>query len=117
MNSFHADLAHATLQFQAFGNVLIVGDFNTRLGKITGDTNPAGDWAKNKNAPFFEAYIDATQMKLLNQAFAYGKPTFVRASQRATSIIDLACCSPNLEVGKFAVDSLETGHSWHTTPL
>ena len=110
VNSFYADLAHATLQFQAFGNVLIVGDFNARLGKITGDTNPAGGWAKNKNAPFFEAYIDATQLKLLNQMRAYGKPTFVRASQRATSIIDLACCSPNLEVSNFAVEPLDTGH-------
>ena len=110
VNAFYAELAHATLQFQAFGNVLVVGDFNARLGKLTGDKKPAGAWAKNKNAPFFEAFIEATQMKLLNQAFAYGRPTFVRPSQRATSIIDLGCCSSDLEVGMFRVEPLDTGH-------
>ena len=54
VNEFFAELAHSTLQFGAFGNVMVLGDFNSRLGKITGDKNPAGAWAVNKNALFLK---------------------------------------------------------------
>ncbi len=112
VNEFYAHLAHDTLMYGAFGEVIVIGDFNSRLGEYTGDKTPSGDWATNKNAPLFFSYLEATNLKLLNRSQAYGTPTFVRPSQRATSIIDFVCASPSLEpeIREFKVGILDTGH-------
>ena len=111
VNSFFGILAHDVLMFSELGEVIVVGDFNARLGEITGDKTPKGDWATNGNANMFRSFLSATNMILLNSKLAYGKPTFVRPSKTATSIIDFALVSNRMaeKIGNFKVDILDTG--------
>ena len=111
VNSFYATLAHDVLQYSSVGEILLLGDFNSRLGSVTGDTTPDGKWATNKNCPLFQSFLAATDLELLNCKLAFGKPTFVRPSQNATSIIDFVLATPRLaaKISKFNVEVLDTG--------
>ena len=111
VNSFYAALAHDILMYGAMGEILVIGDFNSRLGKLTGDKNPAGAYTTNKNAPMFQSFVDATNLILLNSKLAHGVPTFVMPFQRASSIIDLVLASSPIAAGirDFSVDLKDTG--------
>ena len=93
---FYADLAHDVLTFSAFGEVLVVGDFNARLGELTGDRDRNGKFVTNKNAPHFFSFLEATSLTFLNKIHSYGQPTFLRPSKQANSIIDFGFASHGL---------------------
>ena len=120
VNSFYAALAHDVLMYSAEGEILLLGDFNSRLGEITGDITPNGKWATNKNFSLFQSFCTATGLDLINRKLAYGKPTFVRPAQSATSIIDFVLATPCLstEISNFCVEILDTGsHVAHNTSI
>ncbi|KAI7858778.1 Endonuclease/exonuclease/phosphatase [Circinella umbellata] len=62
-------------------NTIICGDFNARLGNITGDSifNPRGR--------LLQPWISSNSLTLWNKEKAYGQPTFLRHA--GSSIIDL----------------------------
>ena len=111
VNAFYGILAHDVLMHMELGEVIIVGDFNARLGKFTGDKTLKGEWAVNKNASLFRSFLTATNLKLMNRKLAYGKPTFVRPSAKASSIIDFVLTTAELDssITKFNMEVLNMG--------
>ena len=112
VTAFFSLLAHDSLMFSELGEILVMGDFNSRLGEYTGDRTSSGKWATNKNALAFRSYLEATNLVLLNREHAYGKPTFSRPGAASNSIIDFVLATPQLanKCAAFAIDVLDTGH-------
>jgi hypothetical protein len=63
--------------------VILIGDFNARLGLLTGDKIEP----KNINTINIQKIINKNKLKILNTIKHYGKPTFMR--NHGKSIIDL----------------------------
>ena len=53
------------------GNVLVFGDFNARLGDISGDI------ASSKTKSLFINFVETLGFCNLNQTIAFGKPSYV----------------------------------------
>ena len=99
VSSFFATLAHDVLVYSTMGEVLVLGDFNARLGKLTGDWLSNGKWATNTNTLGCQSFLEATNLTLLNGKHAYGIPTFSRPSANANSIIDFVLATEDLACG------------------
>jgi hypothetical protein len=86
----YAALLESCTRFMSKGEVLLVGDFNARLGPITGDKDTVNSNRKLLQSFFHSAFADGdnnTYHSLLNAAFGCkGIPT--RAENGRTSVID-----------------------------
>ena len=82
--SFWDELNRTTSEFQTFpGYCILAGDFNARLGEIT------GDHATNSNmGPFLEFLDSHPPLTNINALKTYGQFTFVNISNGNSSIID-----------------------------
>jgi exonuclease III len=107
---FYAELLDSCSQFASRGDVLLLGDFNARIGAISGDT------ATNANGPLFldflkSAFSDGEQNEfrcILNSAFGcHSVQTFQKRGQ--TSIIDYAITAPESlsRVAKFHIETVD----------
>lgn len=90
-------------------NTIICGDFNARMGELTGDKiwTPRGRSLRN--------WFDRQQLTLLNPSMAYGIPTFLsqRQSTILSSIVDFFLCTGPLPEAKMQVwteHSLSSDH-------
>ena len=75
-------LTRDTLKYAASGDVLILGDFNARLGDLT------GDHAENSSNEQFLAFLHTTKMVNLNIMHAKGEYTYQDDRRGGKSIID-----------------------------
>ena len=82
--SFYTELNRSTSQFQNLhGNCILAGDFNARIGRIS------GDHATNSNmGPFLEFLEDHPPLININTLKTYGHYTFINISNGNRSIID-----------------------------
>lgn len=92
--AFYADLLESCSTFAAIGEVLILGDFNARIGTVSGDL------ATNENGPLLIEFLRAAfadgeneaYQCLLNSTYGHhGSPTFRARGQ--TSIVDFIITS------------------------
>ena len=82
-SSFWKELDGSTSKFQLKpGHRILVGDFNARLGSIT------GDHAKNSNKQYLLNFIQDHSLVNLNSIRAYGQYTFHNINNGDRSIID-----------------------------
>lgn len=94
--------------FNTTPTVLALGDFNTRLGPITGDSRLTAP-----RASYFSNWLRANQVTLWNQVLSFGEPTF--ESNLGKSIIDYVISKNSIfsSVPTLSVDSelnLNTDH-------
>lgn len=84
-----------------YPNMILCGDFNARLGELTGDSvlNPRGR--------LLQQWTDTNQLAILNSSLSFGQPTWagVRQNQATTSIIDLFITNLSLSSPSLAIDS------------
>ena len=82
---------------------LLMGDFNARLGVITGDHNHA----YNKNSKHLRRVLHQHSLDVVNSKFARGSITFVKQQKgkKASSIIDLAISNnTHQHISKFFIN-------------
>ena len=82
ISEFYEVLTRDTLKYAAAGDVLLLGDFNARLGDLT------GDHAVNSNKEEFLAFLHTTKMINLNIIHAKGEYTYQDDRRGGKSIID-----------------------------
>lgn len=93
--AFYAELLDSCTQFNLTGDVLLLGDFNARLGAVSGDkgTNQNGPLLLDFLRSAFSDGQDNHFQCLLNSTFGcQGFPTFAKRGQQ--SIIDYAITGP-----------------------
>ncbi|KAI8365897.1 Endonuclease/exonuclease/phosphatase, partial [Radiomyces spectabilis] len=80
-------------------NTILCGDFNARMGDIT------GDYASNTRGTMLHRWLTDRNLTLLNSTLSYGTPTFLsmRHSRPVSSIIDffitdLPLTSPSIDI-------------------
>lgn len=92
----YASLLETCSRYQSKGEVLLVGDFNARLGSITGDKDTITSNGKLLQSFLHSAFADGESgayLSLLNTAFdCKGLPT--RCENGRTSIIDYLITAP-----------------------
>ena len=82
-SAFYDELNGTTAKFQEKpGHRIIVGDFNARLGSVT------GDHSFNSNQKVFTEYINNRALRNINVIKAYGQYTFHNITTGDRSIID-----------------------------
>ena len=82
ISEFYEQLTQDTLKYTANSDVLILGDFNARLGLLT------GDHAENSNKEEFLAFLHTTKMSNLNLLHIKGEYTYQDDCRGGKSIID-----------------------------
>ena len=82
IDNFYDELNTTIPRFQSKGHVLLVGDFNARLGVIT------GDHASNRNKEPFLNCLDEHRLTNVNVTHCWGQYTFENQSNLSRSIID-----------------------------
>lgn len=73
-------------------DTIICGDFNARLGPLTGDMAPNGSYVTNTRGVNFRTWLEDNELTVLNSSLSYGIPTFFKGSannDERSSIIDL----------------------------
>ena len=87
------DKLHVDFNFYSRkGSVICFGDFNTRLGKITGDRSVSGNFVKNRNFDNFMGFLNGIDGVILNSRFACGQytNTHTKGKKGGRSIVDFA---------------------------
>ena len=82
ISSFYEELNSAISSFRSHGHVILVGDFNARLGQMT------GDHASNRNMTPFLDCLEEHCLTNVNITHCYGQYTFENQSNGSRSIID-----------------------------
>ncbi|CAO3611956.1 unnamed protein product [Mucor hiemalis] len=84
-----------------YPNMILCGDFNARLGDLTGDS------VMNPRGRLLQQWTDTNQLAILNSSLSFGQPTWagVRQNQATTSIIDLFITNLSLSSPSIAIDS------------
>jgi exonuclease III len=94
--SFYAALLESCTSFMSKGDILLVGDFNARLGQISGDRGEANSNGKLPLSLLRSAFADGedeTYVSLLNCFFGC-RGLLTREESGKTSIIDYIITSP-----------------------
>ena len=109
---FYQELNRTTSKFQNLpGYCILVGDFNARIGKIS------GDHATNSNmGPFLEFLEDHPPLSNINVSKTYGQYTFINVSNGNSSIIDyLLTDMPVSKIAEHRILGGDLGTSAQTT--
>ena len=82
ISNFYEELNTTISSFRSQGHVILVGDFNSRLGQII------GDHVSNRNKVPFLNYLEEHCLVNLNVTHCYGQYTIENLSNSSRSIID-----------------------------
>jgi hypothetical protein len=108
--AFYVTLRQAIAHFMRKGSVVLLGDFNARLGEITGDSD------NNQNKPRFLDLVSSLNLQILNTSrIATGKWTWWTPESGRRSIIDYGLISDGLQssTDKFIVHEMTNLGSDH----
>ena len=101
-------LLHDTLHFSTLGEVVLLGDFNTRLGKGQGSWDRVGQYGDGRDttgetqqrAVILRDFLDAADMFALNDRQPTSSPAWTRVQQNGgetqRSILDYAIVGPSI---------------------
>ena len=105
-----------TAQYDKFSQkskVFLMGDSNTRLGKVLNDMDIHGNHVSNKNKPLFLGFLDYSGLTLLNRKYSFGIPTY-EVMNRKRSIIDFGMTNSDHLVENFEIIPTNFGVSPQT---
>ena len=71
--------------------IVVMGDFNSRIGEIVGDRKV------NENGKKFINFLETTGLAMLNTDYFFGVPTFLSADAEKSSIVDYVLVDSRLE--------------------
>ena len=110
-DDFYAYLSEQFATFPKSSRVVLLGDFNARLGGFVGDSKINNSCAK------FLSFLTFHNFDLLNKVFAFGVPTYSKPgkTKNGTSIIDFALSCKNSGVNNFGVYPVPLGENAHTS--
>jgi len=105
-SEFFTELHSQIIKFKKLGEVIILGDLNTRLGNIIQDLTNLSP-CTNNNAPLLNNIINSENLTILNTKHQLGIKTYHKKSYTsnkiASSIIDYCLITPNTAYNYFQI--------------
>ena len=108
VSTFYENLSSDVLEFSGRGEVLLMGDYNARLGDFVGDR------VTNAQEPHFMGFLEFHDLVLLNKTHAFGENTLHYVKENHCSIIDFALTSNTDSIQTFRVDKTVMGGTRHS---